>query len=159
MRAVLDAPTMTGSKKRRYADVLQLATAAGTLVLLQTIYSSGTLLYFAVAVGIAYVAAALLAMRGRLIGVFAAFGFTLVVLAFSVWGVYRYLDNGFEFLSGNFPGRTGFYWPAYLFLLIAVGSLTVIVLRAASLGSRRSARRETASGRPTESTNRRPPAA
>jgi len=131
VHAAPDVP-MTSSKRRRWLDALQLATAVGTLVLLLQIYSSGTLLVFAVTVGLCYIAAAVLAMRDTRVGVWISSGFTLAVFAFSAWGVYRYLDNGFQFLSGNFPGRSGIHWPAYLFLLIAVGSLAVIVLRASS---------------------------
>ncbi|HEX6994682.1 MAG TPA: hypothetical protein VF339_11115 [Gammaproteobacteria bacterium] len=150
---------MTGFTRPRSLDVLQLATAVGTLVLLLQIYPSGALLAFAVVVGLCYVAASILAMRGTPVGVWLAFAFTLAVFAFTVWGVYRYLDNGFEFLSGNFPGRSGIYWPAYLFLLIAVGSLAVIVLSVSSLRNGRSTHRAASRGGPSESTSRRPPAA
>lgn len=121
---------MTRSTARRYADALQLVTAVGMLVLLSTIYSSGTLLLFAVAVGLAYIVAAIFALRDKQVGSWIALGFTLAAFTFSIWGVYRYIDNGFAWLSGNYPGRSGFYWPTYLFLLIAVGSFAVIVLRA-----------------------------
>lgn len=122
---------MTVSARLRLLKALQLGVSVGILVLFRLIYP-GVLLAFAGAVGLCYVAASLLAMRDRLVGIWIAFGFTLFAFAFSAWGVYRYLDNGFEFLSGNFPGRAGIYWPAYLFLLIALGSLTVIVLHAAT---------------------------
>ena len=141
---------MTYAKERRYADMLQLATAVGILVLLQEIYSGGALLLFAVVVGVSYIVAAILALRDNLVGIWIASGFSLAAFAFSVWGVYRYIDNGFAWLSGNFPGRTGFYWPAYLFLAIAAGSFAVIVLRAMALRARRATPRSGSS----ESTSR-----
>lgn len=123
---------MTSPRRLRVLKALQLAVAVGLLVLLWLIYP-GVLLVFAGAVGLCYVAAAIFAMLDKRVGIWLAFGFTLSAFAFSVWGVYRYLDNGFEFLSGNFPGRTGVYWPAYLFLLIAIGALVVIVLHTLSV--------------------------
>jgi|SRR5690606_7979750 len=122
---------MTLSARLRLLKALQLGVSVGLLVLFWLIYP-GVLLAVAGAVGLCYVAVSLLAMRDWLVAIWIAFGFTLLAFAFSAWGVYRYLDNGFEFLSGNFPGRTGIYWPAYLFLLIALGSLAVIVLHATS---------------------------
>lgn len=85
---------------------------------------------FASGVALCYLAAALAAARDLRVGVLIAFGFTVLAFAFSGYGVYRYLVNGFDYWSGNFPHLDGMYWPPYLFLLIALGSLAVIVLHA-----------------------------
>lgn len=108
---------------------LQLAVSVGVLALFWLIYSGGLLVSVA---GLCYVIASIVAMRDKRVGIWLAFAFSVLTFAFSVWGVYRYLDNGFAYMSGNFPGREGIYWPAYLFLLVALGSLTVIVLHALS---------------------------
>ena len=110
---------------------MQLAVSVGLLALFWLIYP-GVLLVFAGAVGLCYVVASIMAIRDRFAGIWVAFAFSLLAFAFSAWGVYRYLDNGFDYLSGNFDGRAGIYWPAYLFLLVAIGSMAVIVLHARS---------------------------
>ena len=101
----------------------------GLLVLFWLIYP-GTLVLFASGAALCYLAAAVAAARDRLAGVLIAFGFTVLAFAFSAYGVYRYLVNGFDYLSGNFAYLDGVYWPPYLFLLIALGSLAVIALHA-----------------------------
>jgi hypothetical protein len=108
---------------------LQLAVSIAVLFLFWLIYP-GVLLLFAGAVGVCYVLAAIAAAGDRRIAIWAAFAFTLLTFAFSTYGVYRYLDNGFQYLAGNFPGRPGIYWPAYVFAFVAVGSFAVIVLHA-----------------------------
>ena len=122
----MSAPVRVGLLK-----ALQLAVSVAVLVLFWLIYPGILLLVTGIA-GVCYVIAAIAAASDRVVGIWAAFFFTLLAFAFSTWGVYRYLDNGFEYLSGNFPSRTGIHWPAYLFLFIAVGSLAVIVLHALS---------------------------
>lgn len=114
-----------------WLKTLQLAVSAGVLVLFWLIYS-GDLLALTGVVGLCYVIASVSAARDRIVGIWAAFAFSSMAFAFSAWGVYRYLDNGFDYLSGGFAGRAGLHWPAYLFLLVALGSLAVIVLHAAS---------------------------
>lgn len=125
--------SVTERSRRTLLKVLQLAVSFCVLVLFWLIYP-GVLLYVVGAVGLIYVAAALFAMRDALVGIWVAFAFTVMAFAFTLWGVYRYLDNGFSFLSGNFPGRSGVYWPAYLFLFVALGSFVVIVLHLLSRG-------------------------
>ncbi|HEX6997695.1 MAG TPA: hypothetical protein VF322_06095 [Gammaproteobacteria bacterium] len=105
--------------------------AVGVLVLFWLIYP-GSLLLFASLVGLCYLGAAVAAALDRRPGVWLALAFTVLAFAFSAYGVYRYVDNGFDFVAGNFPGRTGWYWPAYLFVLVALGALAVIVLHAVS---------------------------
>jgi len=122
---------MTQSARVTLLKALQLAVSSGVVVLFWLIYS-GDLLLFTGAFGLCYVVVSILALLDKRIGIWLAFGFTLLAFVFSAWGVYRYVDNGFEFLSGNFPGRTGFYWPAYLFVLVALGSLAVILLNFAA---------------------------
>ena len=118
---------MKQSARVTLLKALQLAVSVGVIALFWLIYPE-TLFLIAGAFGLCYVAASILALRDRRIGIWLAFGFTLLAFAFSTWGVYRYFDNGFEFLSGNFPGRAGLHWPAYLFVLVALGSLAVILL-------------------------------
>jgi|GEM_PF-2369739 hypothetical protein len=118
---------MISPTRLRVLKALQLAVAVGMLVLFSLIYP-GVIALFAGAVALCYILAAIFAMFDKRVGIWLAFGFTLLAFAFTLWGVYRYIDNGFQFLSGNFPGRAGLYWPAYLFLLTAIGALIVIVL-------------------------------
>jgi hypothetical protein len=120
-----------GSARINLLKTLQLAVSVGVLVLFWLIYP-GVLLLFAGLVGLCYVIASIAAVRDKLVGMWLAFAFSLLTFVFSAWGVYRYLDNGFDYLSGNFDGRAGIYWPAYLFLFVALGAITVIVLHALS---------------------------
>ena len=106
---------------------LQLLVSLGVLLLFWLIYP-GALLLFAGIGGLCYVVASAAAARDRPAGVWFAAALSVLAFGFSAWGVYRYLDNGFDYLAGNFAGRAGIYWPAYLFLLVAVGSFVVIVL-------------------------------
>ncbi len=110
---------------------LQLAVAVGVLVLFWMIYP-GVMAVFASGIAFCYIGAALAAAWDRPLGVWLAFLFTLSAFGFSAWGVYRYLDNGFEYWSGNFPGWSGFYLPPYVFLAVALGAAAVIVLHALS---------------------------
>lgn len=114
-----------------WLKALQLCVSFGLLILLRLIFP-GTLLALTGAAALCYVGAAVLAIRDNRAAVWIAFVFSLIAAAFSSWGVYRYLDNGFDYLSGHFEGRTGVYLPAYLFLLVAAGSVAVIVLHARS---------------------------
>jgi hypothetical protein len=110
---------------------LQLAVSIGAFVLSWLVFP-GVLMLFAALVGLAYVAAAIAAAYDKLIGIWAAFAFSLFALAACAWGVYRYLDNGFDYLAGNFDNRAGFYWPAYLFLVVTAIALAVVVLHVVS---------------------------
>ena len=105
--------------------------SGGVLVLFWLIYP-GVMMMLASVVGLCYVAAAIGAAFDRPVGVWLALGFSVLAFAFSAYGVYRYLVNGFGFLSGNFANLEGVHWPAYRFLLVALGSLAVIVLHAVS---------------------------
>lgn len=108
---------------------LQLAVSVGVLILFWLVYPGAV---FASVAGLCYVIASIAAIRDRPVGVRLAFTFSLLAFGFSAWAVYRYLDNGFDYLSGNFDGRAGIHWPAYLFLFVAVGAITVIVLHVLS---------------------------
>ena len=119
----------TASSRTGLLKALQLAVSVGVLVLFWLIYP-GAMVAFAGLVGLCYVLASMAAIMDRLAGIWLAFAFSVLTLLFSAWGVYRYLDNGFDYLAGNFGGRDGIYWPAYLFLLVAVGSIAVVVLHA-----------------------------
>jgi hypothetical protein len=105
--------------------------SAGVVVLFWLIYP-GVLRVLAALAGLSYVIASVAAARDRVVGIWLAFSLSLLAFAFSGWGVYRYLVNGFDYLSGNFGGRAGIHWPAYLFLLVALGTMTVIVLHLVS---------------------------
>lgn len=113
-----------GSAGTRLLKTLQLAVSAGVLVLLWLIYPGA----FAGILGLCYVGASIAAARDRPAGVWLAFACSVLACGVSAWGVYRYLVNGFEYLSGNFPGRAGIHWPPYLFLLVAAGSIAVVAL-------------------------------
>lgn len=108
-----------------FLKALQLAVAIGLLILFQLIYPDAP---GVVAVALVYVIAAAIAARDRLAAIWVAFAFSALTLPFAAWGVYRYLDNGFRYLGGNFPGRAGIHWPAYLFLFIAAGAIGVVAL-------------------------------
>ena len=122
---------MTQPARIKALKALQLVVAVGVLALFWLIYP-GMLFAIAGTVAVVYVLAALAAMRDRRIGIWLAFVLTVLAFGFSSWGVYRYLDNGFEYLAGHFPGRAGIHWPAYLFLFVALGALAAIVLSARS---------------------------
>ncbi|HEX7081583.1 MAG TPA: hypothetical protein VF329_11265 [Gammaproteobacteria bacterium] len=120
-----------GSARISVLKTVQLAVAVGVLVLFWLIYP-GTLLLITGAVGLCYLIASIAAIWDKAVAVWIAFVLTVLTFAFSTWGVYRYLDNGFDYLAGHFEGRDGIYWPAYLFLLVALGSIVVIVLHVSS---------------------------
>jgi hypothetical protein len=103
---------------------LQLAVSVAFLAILWQIYPGVA----AGMIGLGHIAASAAAMFGSRVATLVALAFTTLAGAFASWGVYRYLDNGFRYLSGNFDGRTGIHWPAYLFLFAATGAITVIVL-------------------------------
>lgn len=107
---------------------LQLAAAIGLLVLFWAIYP-GALLLIAVGVAVLYIAAAVGAFFSRLADRI-ALAFTVPAIAFAGWGVYRYTDNGFNWLGGHFDGRDGVYWPAYLFLSVGLCGGAAILRRA-----------------------------
>jgi hypothetical protein len=109
---------------------LHAAVAIGLVALVWLIYP-GRLLAIGGLAGVCYVVAAAAAARHRPMALWIAFAFSVLALAFSAWGVYRYLDNGFDYLSGTFGGRGAVNWPAYLFLLVALGSMTAVVLHVA----------------------------
>lgn len=115
-----------GSARTRLLKTLQLALSAGVLLLLWLIYPGA----FAGILGLCYVGASIAAARDRPAGIWLAFACSVLAFAGAAWGVFRYLVNGFEYLSGNFPGRAGIYWPAYLFLFVAAGSFAVVALHA-----------------------------
>lgn len=111
--------------------LLQLGVSAGLLGLFVLIFP-GAMVAFAGVVALCYIAASVAAALDRVIGIWIAFAFTLLTFAFAAWGVYRYIDNQFDFLSGRFTVGQGTYWPPYLFVLIALSAFAVIVLHALS---------------------------
>lgn len=120
---------------------LHVIAAIGLLALFRVIYP-GTLVVLPGALGLAHAAAGVLTWRGSRTGAWLSFVLGLAAAAFSIWGVYRYLVNGFDFALGNFAGRAGIHWPAYLFALVALCSISAGVLHAAiRLRTRGSVRR------------------
>ncbi len=125
---------MTGGVAGTVLKALQLAVSVVFLGVLWQIYpgiAGGV-------VGVGHVAASTAAALGSRFGTVVAFALTAMAGAFASWGVYRYLDNGFDYLSGNFDGRTGIHWPAYQFLLVAAGAVAVVVLQLRAWRSARS---------------------
>jgi hypothetical protein len=106
---------------------MQLAVSVGVLVLFWLIYP-GVMLAVVGAVGLCYVLSALGALRNVRPAIWSAFAFSLATTAFAGYGVYRYVVNGFDFLSASFPFRSGTYFVPYLFVAIAAGALAVVVM-------------------------------
>lgn len=107
--------------------VLQLLTAVGLVGLGWLVYSDGSIA-FATAASLCYVVAAVLAMLDVRIGIWVAFVCSLLTTAFAGYGVYRYVRNGFDFLTGQLASLGRAYLPPYLFLLVAVLGLVVVLL-------------------------------
>lgn len=108
---------------------LQLATSIAFTVLVVVVYP-GAMLVIPGGVGLAYVAAAALAIADYRIGIWLGFAFSVLAAAFADYGVYRYVRNGFDFLSGAYRGFGTVHWPPYLFLLVAAGATVVVLLHA-----------------------------
>lgn len=110
---------------------LQLATAGGAIALLWLMYP-GALVAMAVTVGLCYVLLALGALVDFRPAIWLAFVFSLLTAVSSAYGVYRYVVNGFDFLRGRFPNQEAFHALPYVFALVALASLLVVLMHAAS---------------------------
>lgn len=109
--------------------IIQLLTSVAFVALVWMVYPGGTAL-LATGVALAYVAAAVLAMLDYRVGIWLAFVFSLLTAAFTSYGVYRYVRNGFDFLTGTYGRLDDAYLPPYLFVLVASGSIAVVLMHA-----------------------------
>lgn len=108
---------------------LQLATSLGLIGLAWLIYPGATVA-IATAAALGYVAAAVLAMLDYRIGIWLAFSCSVLTALFTGYGVYRYVVNGFDFLTGTYGRLGGVYLPPYGFVLVAAAAIVVVVLHA-----------------------------
>ena len=114
----------------RASNIIQLLVAVAVIGLFFLIYP-GVMVLFASAVGLVYVAAAVGALRGSRVAGWIATGFSAGTALLATLGVFRFVGNGFGFLSGNFDSVEGIYWVPYAFLTIAISATLVVVLRLA----------------------------
>lgn len=114
----------------RASNIIQLLVAVAVIGLFFLIYP-GVMVLFASAVGLVYVAAAVGALRGSRVAGWIATGFSAATALLATLGVFRFVGNGFGFLSGNFDSAEGIYWVPYAFLAIAISATLVVVLRLA----------------------------
>ena len=115
----------------RFLKSSQLVVSLGVIGSFWLIYP-GAMVIFASAVGLAYTAASVGAIRDHRIAIWVAFVFSIVTAVLAALGVNRFMRNGFDFLAGNFDQHSGIYLPPYLFLAISSGAALVVVLHLAS---------------------------
>lgn len=108
---------------------LQLATSLG-LIGLGWLVFPGAMVVLATAAVLGYVAAAVMAMLDYRIGIWLAFVCSVLTALFTSYGVYRYVVNGFEFLTGTYGALGGVYLPPYGFVLVAAAAIVVVILHA-----------------------------
>jgi hypothetical protein len=104
----------------------QLALSLGAIVLVWVVFP-GLMVIIATAIGIIYVAAAIGAILDYRMAIWAAFVFSIITAAYSIYGVIQFSRNGFDFLTGNFDQHGGFYFYPYMFLAISLGAGFVVI--------------------------------
>jgi len=109
----------------RFLMSAQFALSLGVTALFSVIYP-GVMALFAGIVGLLYVGASIGAFQEKRIFIWIAFAFSSAVAVISVLGVTRFVRNGFDLKTGNFPHEAGVYLLPYLFLAIAILSTLVI---------------------------------
>ncbi len=114
-----------------FLKFFQLAISFGVIILFWLIYP-GVMVIFASAAGLCYLFASIAAICDNRIAIWFAFVFSIVTAVLATLGVYRFLQNGFDFLSGNFNQHNGFYLHPFLFLVISLGATLVVILHLAS---------------------------
>jgi hypothetical protein len=122
-------PTVSPRPLLATLKLLQLLTSLGLVGLAWMIYP-GTTVVPAMGAASCYVVAAVLAMRDYRIGIWLAFACSVLTAAFASYGVYRYVVNGFDFLSGTDGRIEPVYLPPYGFLLVAAASVVVVLMHA-----------------------------
>lgn len=110
---------------------LQLAVSIGVIALFWRIYP-GVMVVLATAAGLCYVASAVVAFRNYRVAIWLAFAFSALTAIFATLSVRRYIQNGFDFLAGNFVGHSGIDLTPYVFLLISLTSMLVVVMHVAA---------------------------
>lgn len=113
----------------RFLKAAQLSVSLGVIFLFWLIYP-GTMVVFASAIGMIYVAASIGAILDNRKGIWLGFIFTTITAALSTLGLY--LRNGFDFIEGKFDQQGGFYLPPCLFLAISLVSISVVILHLVS---------------------------
>ena len=110
----------------RFLKSAQLAMSLSVTALLSTIYP-GIMALFAGIVGLVYVGASVGAFQEKRIFIWIAFAFSSAVAVLSVLGVNRFVQNGFDYMTGNFPHEADVNFLPYLVLTIAMASSLVCV--------------------------------
>jgi len=101
--------------------------AISVVVALFMLFYPGIMVVLTSAVGMTYAAASIGAILDNRIAIWVAFVFSTITAVLSVYGVSRFLRNGFDFLAGNFGQLSGFYYPPYLLLAISLGAAFVVI--------------------------------
>ncbi|MCJ7591061.1 MAG: hypothetical protein MUO51_06875, partial [Woeseiaceae bacterium] len=55
------------------------------------------------------------------------FALSVVTTVATIYGVSRFVRNGFDFLAGNFSQHSGFYFPPYLLLALSIVTSIVVI--------------------------------
>ncbi len=108
---------------------LQIVCSLEVIVLFGVVYP-GVMKYFAMAVGLVYLLAAIGAAIDTRVAIWAALSFSTLTALLAALGVARFVGNGFDYLTGGFSGSPGLYWLPYLLLLLTVLSAAVVALQA-----------------------------
>lgn len=88
----------------------------------------GAMAIFASAAGLAYVVAALGALRDKRLAIWISLAFSVVTAILSALGVSRFLRNGFDFSIGNFDQQSGIYFPPYMLLAMSIVATLIVAL-------------------------------
>ncbi len=111
----------------RILKSIQLATSVAVTILFWVMYP-GVMVVLACFVGLCYMVAAIGAILDNRVSIWLAFVFSALAVVLSTLGVYRFLQNGFDFLTGTWGQHGGFLFYPYLFLIISLGSILVIIM-------------------------------
>jgi len=106
---------------------IQLTAAISITVSMLLIYP-GVMAFFASSVGFCFIFAAVGAICNNRVAIWLAFLFSVLSAILSLVGFNRFLNNGFNYLGGNWESHGGFYFVPYLFLLILILSASVVIL-------------------------------
>lgn len=112
---------------------LQLVASLTLAVLFWRLYPGPTLVPTLAFAG-SYAAAAVLAALDFRIGIWLALPCGVIAALFSSYGVYRYVVNGFNFLTGTDGRIESVQVLPYLFLAVAATSIAAVLLH---VGARR----------------------
>ena len=110
----------------RFLKSVQLALSLGVAVVVSAIYP-GVMALFAGVVGLAYTGVSVGAFQENRIFIWIAFAFSSAVAVLSVLSVNRFVQNDFDYRTGNFPHEADVNTLPYIVLTIAIVSSLVCV--------------------------------